>query len=178
MPRIQDTINSWGKYKHFTKIDLSMFFYCFELDDESKDLCTINTPYGLFCYTRLAMGVKVSPDVAQSMITEILVGLDCISYIDDCGIWTDTTFEEHMELVGKVLSCLVDYGMKCNLLKRNWAEFLGYWIMPNAIKPMKNKVNAVLKMARPNNKNEAPLIHWSNKLLQISLALPCSSLLK
>ena len=79
MPRIQDIMNRCGKYKHFTKIDLSMFFYCFELDDESKELCTINTPYGLFRYTRLAMGVKVSPDVAQAMITKILAGLDCVA---------------------------------------------------------------------------------------------------
>ena len=159
MPRIQDIMNSRGKYKHFTKIDLSMFFFCFELDEESKELCTINTPYGLFRYKRLAMGVKVSPDVAQSMITEIMAGLDCVSYIDDCGIWTDTTFEQHMELVGKVLSRLVDAGMKCNPLKCDWAveetDFLGYWMTPTAIKPMKKKVEAVLKMQRPKNKTEA-----------------------
>ena len=67
------------------------------------------------------MGVKVSPDVAQSKITEILAGLDYVSYIDDCGIWTDTTFEKHMKLVGKVLSHLVGAGMKCKLLKCDWA---------------------------------------------------------
>ena len=48
LPRIQDIMNRRGKYKWFTKIDLSMFFYSFELDDESKELCTINTPYGLY----------------------------------------------------------------------------------------------------------------------------------
>ena len=72
MPKIQDIMDWRGKYKYFTKIDLSMFFYCFELDDESKELCIINTPYELFHYTRLAMGVKVSPDVAQEMITKML----------------------------------------------------------------------------------------------------------
>ena len=136
-----------------------MFFYCFELDDESKELCTINTPYGLFRYTRLAIGVKVSPDVAQEMITKILNGLDVVSYIDDCGIWTDSSFEQHMELVDKVLSRLVDAGMKCNPLKCDWAvqetDFLGYWITPTAIKPMKNKVEAVLNKQRPTNKKEA-----------------------
>ena len=95
-PKIQDVMNHRGKYKHFTKIDLSMFFYYFELDKASKELCTINTPYGLFCYTRLAMRVKVLLDVAQEMITKILNGLDIVSYINNCGIWTDSTFEQHM----------------------------------------------------------------------------------
>ena len=36
MPKIQDIMNRRGKYKYFTKIDLSMFFYYFELVDESK----------------------------------------------------------------------------------------------------------------------------------------------
>ena len=159
MPKIQDIMNCRGKYKHFMKIDLSIFFYCFEMDDESKELCTINTPYGLFCYTRLAMGVKVSSDVAQEMITKILDGLDIVCYIDDCGLWTDSTFEEHMELVDKVLARLASAGMKCNPLKCNWAveetDFLGYWMPLTAIKPMKNKVAAVLNIQRPNNKKEA-----------------------
>ena len=160
MAQIQDIMIKQDKYKHFTKIDLSMFFYCFELDDNSKELCTINTPYGLFCYTQLAMGVKVSPDVAQPMITKILTGLDCVSDIDDCGIWTDTTSEKHMELVGKVFSRLVGAGMKYNPLKCEWAvketNFLGYWMTPNVIKPTKNNINAVLKMDRPYTKTKAP----------------------
>ena len=46
-------MNQRSKYKYFTKRDLSMFFYCFELDDKSKDMCTINTPFGLYHYTQL-----------------------------------------------------------------------------------------------------------------------------
>ena len=48
LPRIQDVLNRRGKYKYFTKIDLSIMFYCFKLDDASKKLCMINTPFGLF----------------------------------------------------------------------------------------------------------------------------------
>ena len=122
MPKIQDIMNWRGKYKYFTKIDLSMFFYCFELDDESKELCMINTPYGLFRYTRLAMGVKVSPDVAQEMIIKILNGLNVECYIDDCGAWTNSTFKEHMQLVDKILKRLANSRIECNPLKSDWGE--------------------------------------------------------
>ena len=86
MPQIQDIVNCRGKYKHFTKIDLSMFSYYFELDGKSKEFCTINTLYNLFCYTQITMGVKVPPDVVEAMIKKILAGLDYAAYINDCGI--------------------------------------------------------------------------------------------
>ena len=66
------------------------------------------------------MGIKVSPDVAQDVspdvaqdiITKILNRINVVSYIDDCGIWIDTTFNLHIELVGKVQEQLVEAGMK------------------------------------------------------------------
>ena len=123
-------MNGRSNYRYFTKIDLSLMFYCFMLDKPSQRLCVITTEFGTYRYLRLPMGVKVSPDVAQNIMEEVLTGITCSIYMDDVGIWTDGSFQEHLAVIEQVLQRFAANNLKCNPLKCSWAvketDFLGY----------------------------------------------------
>ena len=51
-----------------TKIDKSMGFDTFQLDSHAQQYCVISTPFGLYKYLRLPMGLTNSPDVLTSVI--------------------------------------------------------------------------------------------------------------
>ena len=155
--RICDIITRHPHYQYFTKLDISMQYYTFVLDEPSRDLCTFATPFGLYRYCRLPMGVSESPDISTKIMTEVLDGLDVDFYMDDIAILSET-WDEHVTLVQKVLRRLETAGFTINPTKCEWAvdetDFLGHWMTPDGIKPWRRKVEAILKMQPPKNVKE------------------------
>ena len=75
IPRIQDLYAKLAGGTKFTKLDMSQAYLQLPLDQESKELVTINTQKGLFHYNRLPFGVSSSPAIFQRVMDSILQGL-------------------------------------------------------------------------------------------------------
>ena len=73
-------------------------------------------------------------------------------------LFTNQDFAYHINLIDKLLEVLAKAGMKCNPLKCTWAvqetSFLGHSMTPTAVKPMKKKIDTILKMDRPKNQTQ------------------------
>ena len=155
IPKIQEILSRCSGYKFIMKLDLSMQYYTFELDEASKDLCTIATPFGLYCYARLPMGVSTSPDMAQEIMEQVLSEIENTEvYLIDIAVFS-SDFDSHIILLEKILQHLQDNGFLVNPLKCEWAvqetDFLGHWLMLTGIKPYHKKVNTIIQLEPPKN---------------------------
>ena len=129
------------------------------LDPASKQLCAVALPFGKCEHQTIPMGLCNSPDIFQEKMSELMDGLAFVrTCIDDLPCLTKGFFSDHLEKAELVLQRLQKAGLKVNVTKSFFAcsqlECLGCWITRTGIKPVCDKVKAVLKIAEPKTQKE------------------------
>jgi hypothetical protein len=143
IPRIRDILSTLSGGKSFTKLDLAHAYQQVPLDEESQKLTTINTPKGLYQYTRLPFGISSAPAIFQRVMETLLQGIPNVSvYIDDILV-TGRTQEEHLQNLQDVLSRLERAGLrlkrpKCAFMLPSF-DYLGYQISAEGIQPQQRR---------------------------------------
>ena len=155
LPRVEECFHAMNGGEKFTKIDLAQAYNQVPLDDESKELTTLNTHKGLYRWSRLPYGVASSPAIFQGIMDQILQGLNhVVWYLDDI-LLTGESEAEHLSNLEEVLSRLEKFGLRARLSKcqffQDSVEYLGHKIDKEGIHTLKKKVEALTKAKTPQN---------------------------
>lgn len=111
---IEDVIAEIDGATVFTKLDATSGFWQICLDADSSKLCTFNTPFGRYSFTRLPFGIKSASEVYQRKISEIVQGIDgCEAIIDDILIW-GRNMQEHDQRLHIVMEKIRKHNLKLN----------------------------------------------------------------
>ena len=130
--------------------------------DDPKWLA-VHTPWGLYEWLVMPMGVHNAPAVHQwRMMSALrhLIGRICHVYLDDIIIWSQT-LEEHIQNVRTVLQALRDAKLFCSLKKTQLfcteVLFLGHKMSNRGIEADPDKVACILDWPVPCSASETCL---------------------
>lgn len=155
LPLPEDIFATLDGGEIFSQLDFSDAYLQIELDEESREFCSINTHKGTYQFQRLPFGVKSGPGIFQSIVDRMLDGLEFAKgYIDDVII-VSRNIEEHREHIEEVFKRISDFGFrikleKCSFFKPS-IKYLGFIIDKDGRRPNPSHIKAISEMPKPNN---------------------------
>lgn len=155
LPTVEECLAQLSGSKFFSKIDAVKSYFQVLLSENSKDLTTFITPFGRFRFNRMPMGMNSSSEVFQRKMATILSGIKgCINHVDDTLVH-GKTIEEHDANLRQVLTALHKGGVTLNpnkcIFRTTECIFLGYIITGNGIRPLHDKVKAIIDLPVPKD---------------------------
>lgn len=160
LPRIDDILDSLGKAKFFTILDLYSGFHQIKLDKDSRNCTAFSTDRGIYQWRVLLFGLNIAPNAFCRMMQIAFSGLGpdkCFVYMDDIII-IGRTEDEHLENLKKVFEVCRKRQLKPNPEKADFfrpeVTFLGHRCTKNGLMPDESKIECVKKYPKPKNSDE------------------------
>ncbi|SCZ91000.1 BZ3500_MvSof-1268-A1-R1_Chr1-3g02463 [Microbotryum saponariae] len=149
LPLADDILSTCSKAQFWAKIDMTNSFFQTKMAEEDIAKTAVSTPWGLYEWTVMPMGLCNAPATHQRRVNDALHGLlgtICFVYLDDITIFADT-LEEHEARVCQVLDALRRAELYCSPSKTNLAtsecEFLGHIINRSGVHADPKKIKRI-----------------------------------
>ncbi|KAJ8023319.1 hypothetical protein HOLleu_35705 [Holothuria leucospilota] len=155
----QEELNpAFAKANYFSKLDAKAGYWSVHLADESQELTTFRTPFGRYCFRRLPFGLSTSQDLFQQCMDDIISKVPgCVGIADDIIVF-GLTEEEHDSRLLHLFDVAREEGLVFNsakcLIKASQVNFFGSVYSNKGIHPDPGKVEDVLAMPTPQNKDD------------------------
>ena len=149
LPRISEILADCGSAKFFGSLDMTNSFFQTRMHPDDVKLTAVNTPWGLYEWVVMPMGIKNAPAIHQRRVTSALrpwIGSICHVYLDDIVIWSNS-IEDHTRNVTTILNALKENKLYCNPKKTKLfgteIQFLGHRISENGIEVDEEKTDRI-----------------------------------
>ena len=158
VPTLEEILPKLHGAKIFSILDAKSGYWNVELDEPSSYLTTFNSPLGRYRFLRMPFGLKMSQDVFQCKIDQLLEGcVGCTGIADDIVVYGGDE-EEHDRNLHRFIKRCKERGLKLNpdkcQVKLSQIKFFGVICSKEGIQPDPKKVSAVKHMAAPQDKAE------------------------
>ena len=139
LPNMEEAIRCLGQgYSYFSKLDLKSGFYQIPIRDDDKEKTAFVTPFGLYQFNVLPMGLKNSPPTFQRVMTDTLKCCRNFSlvYLDDIIVFSKS-LDEHLYHLERVFKALQSKNFTLNppkcVIAANQIDYLGHTISQKSI---------------------------------------------
>ena len=157
-PTLEDIIPKMSGAKFFSTVDAKCGYWNVRLDEQSSFLTTFNSPYGRYRFKRMPFGLKMSQDIFQARIDQLVEGLAGVVAIADEIVIFGATQEEHDENLRRLLARCREHGLKLNPDKSQISQpevkFYGIICSAEGVRPDPRKVSALQTMSAPTSSQE------------------------
>ena len=83
IPTLEENLHRFRQAKIFSTFDIKDAFQTIKLTEESSLLTTMHTPWGLYCWTLLPLGISSATEEFQRRIHDVLCCLEGVVNIAD-----------------------------------------------------------------------------------------------
>ena len=155
IPSVKEMLAGLEGSKVFSKVDLKQGFHQVVLEEESRDITTFVSPFGLYRYKRISMGINAAPELFQYAIQRAIAGLEGVQNLADDIIVAGKDQKEHNKRVHALMKRLSEVGLTLNPRKCEFGlksvKFLGFVISSEGVSPDPEKVRAIADFRAPSN---------------------------
>ena len=154
----EDAQHSFRNGSYFSTLDAKSGYWTKLLDTDSQLLTAFNTPFKKYCFVRLPFGLSVSSEIFCEHMDRILAGIPgTFPCADDIKIQGSTEQRHDVHLL-ETVERAYKAGLKFNVdkcqVKKQKIEYFGRIISTQGISPCPKKVEGILKLAPPQDKQE------------------------
>ncbi|CAB0043100.1 unnamed protein product [Trichogramma brassicae] len=157
LPIIEDLLQeSVGKV--FSVVDLYKAFYQIPVAEEDISKTAVTTPFGLFEFVGMPLGLRNSAQTFQRTMNYLLRDLDFVRCYQDDILVLSASHEQHLQHLRELLTILKRARLFVNWEKcqigRSEVVFAGYLISERGFEPPAAKVEAIARFPSPPTRQQ------------------------